>query len=152
MVGSASGQTVSNLVLRPGDTNWTSQQDHQFMMQQLGITRLRPGPSGRAGATNEANYDESKANPFHDIPELLTLKNGRKVGSAESWWKERRPEIVEDFEREVFGRIPTNIPKVTWTVVSNVADGLVGNIPAKGKQLIGRVDNSSCPESVWKSE
>ena len=131
---------------RPGSTNWTAAHDHKNMMEQLGITRLRPGPSGRRGATNEANYDESKANPFPNLPELLTLKNGRKVTSAEMWWKQRRPEIVEDFEREVYGRVPANVPKVTWSVISNISNGLVGTIPANGKQLIGKVDNSASPE------
>src|SRR5262252_7295671 len=37
--------------------NWTAQQDHKNMMEQLGITRLRPGPSGQSGQTNSANYD-----------------------------------------------------------------------------------------------
>src|SRR5688572_24159625 len=46
-----------------GDTNWTAARDHKHMMEQLGIKRLRPGPSGRRGATNEANYDPAKANP-----------------------------------------------------------------------------------------
>src|SRR5687768_12785435 len=106
-------------------TNWTTALDHRNMMEQLGINRLRPGPSGRAGATNSANYDPAKANPFPDLPDPLTLKDGRKVTTAEMWWKERRPEIVEEFEREVFGRAPRNVPKVTWTVVSNITDGLV---------------------------
>jgi len=133
---------------KPGSTNWTAAVDHKNMMQQLGITRLRPGPSGRRGATNEANYDESKANPFPNLPELLTLKNGEKVTSATAWWKQRRPEIVEEFEREVYGRVPSDVPKVTWTTVSNISNGLVGEIPANGKQMIGRVDNSECPEST----
>ena len=115
------------------------------MMEQLGITRLRPGPSGQPGATNSANYDPAKANPFPELPALLTLKNGQKVTTAEMWWKQRRPEIVEDFEREVIGRVPKNTPKVTWTVVSNVTDGLVGRLAAKGKRLVGHVDNSACP-------
>ena len=93
------------------------------MMEQLGIIRLRPGPSGQPGATNSANYDPAKANPFPDLPDVLTLKNGQKVTTAEMWWKQRRPEIVEDFEREVIGRVPKNVPKVTWTVVSNVTGG-----------------------------
>src|SRR5690348_10874576 len=128
-----------------GPLNWTAQQDHQNMMEQLGITKLRPGPSGRAGATNEANYDPAKANPFPDLPDPLTLKNGQKVTTAEMWWKQRRPEIVEDFEREVFGRVPKDVPKVTWTIVSNVSNGLVGKLSANGKQLVGHVDNSSYP-------
>ncbi len=65
------------------------------MMEQLGITRLRPGPNGQPGATNAANYDPDKANPFPDLPDVLTLNNGQKVTTAETWWKQRRPEIVE---------------------------------------------------------
>jgi hypothetical protein len=124
-------------------TNWTTAQDHKNMMERLGIKKLRPGPSGRAGATNAANYDPVKANPFPNLPDPLTLRDGRKVTTPEMWWKERRPEIVEDFEREVYGRVPTNTPKVTWTVVSNVTGGLVGKIHANGKQLLGEVDNSA---------
>ncbi len=126
--------------------NWTATQDHKNMMEQLGIRKLRPGPSGRAGATNEANYDPAKANPFPELPDPLTLKNGQKVTTPEIWWTRRRPEIVEDFEREIFGRIPPNVPKVTWTVISNVSNGLVGKLPANGKQLVGHVDNSSFPD------
>ncbi len=128
-----------------GPLTWTAQQDHKNMMEQLGITRLRPGPTAQSGKTNSANYDPGKANPFPDLPELLTLKNGQKVTSPEMWWKLRRPEIVEDFEREVFGRVPTNVPPVTWTVVSNVADGLVGSREASGRRLVGHVENSLCP-------
>src|SRR5688500_11888220 len=87
-------------------TNWTAREDHKNMMEQLGITKLRPGPSGRRGATNEANYDEAKANPFPNLPDPLTLKNGQKITTPDAWWKQRRPEIVEDFEREVYGRVP----------------------------------------------
>src|SRR5678815_4451900 len=125
--------------------SWTTQQDHKNMMEQLGIKSLRPGPSGRPDAPNSANYDPAKANPFPDLPDALTLKNGQKVTTADMWWKQRRPEIVEDFEREVIGRVPKDVPKVMWTVTSSVKDGLVGDLPANGKQLIGHVDNSEFP-------
>jgi len=115
------------------------------MMEQLGITRLRPGPSGRAGATNAANYDTATANPFPDLPEPLTLRNGRKVTTAEMWRKQRRSEIVEDFEREVVGRVPKHVPKVTWTISTQASDRVVGKIPVFARQLVGRVDNSGCP-------
>jgi hypothetical protein len=68
------------------------------------------------------------------------------VTTPEIWWKQRRPEIVEDFEREIYGRVPKNVPAVTWTVVSNITDGLVGKLSASGKQLVGHVDNSAYPE------
>ncbi len=114
------------------------------MMDQLGIKALRPGPSGNENAPNHANYDESKANPFPDLPDAFTLKNGKKVTAAEMWWKQRRPEIVEDFEREVLGRVPKDVPKVTWTV-TNTETALIASQSVIKQQLIGHVDNSSYP-------
>ena len=52
--------------LRP--VTFTAEQDHQNMMDQLGIKALRPGPSGNEEAPNHANYDESKANHFRICP------------------------------------------------------------------------------------
>src|SRR4051812_32501638 len=85
----------------PIPKTWTSQEDHQNMREQLGITNLRPGPSGNEQAPNHANYDETLANPYPDLPDPLTLKNGKKVTSRDVWERQRRPEIVEDFDREV---------------------------------------------------
>jgi len=120
-------------------------EDHQNMMAQLGIRKLRPGPSGNENDPNHANYDEAQANPYPNLPEVLTLKNGRKVTSARMWNEQRRPEIVEEFDREVLGRVPKNVPKVTWTV-TETAEGKVGPYPVIGKRLVGHVDNSSFPE------
>jgi hypothetical protein len=107
---------------------------------------LRPGRNGNANATNNpANYDEAKANPFPDWPDPLKLNHGQKVSTAEMWWKQRRPEIVEDFEREVIGRVPKNVPQVTWTITTQATDRVVGEFPVIAKQLNGRVDNSACP-------
>ena len=124
--------------------NWTAEQDHRNMMEQLGIRALRPGPSGKESDANHANYDERLANPFPNYPEVLRLKNGTRVATADMWWEERRPEIVEDFEREVLGRIPPNVPKVQWNVTRTVNDK-VGPYPVVAKELTGEVDNSSTP-------
>ncbi|MEP6637103.1 MAG: acetylxylan esterase, partial [Acidobacteriota bacterium] len=129
----------------PAPVSWTAQEDHQNMMDQLGIRKLRPGPSGRAGAPNSANYDRAKANPFPDLPDPLVLQNGEKVTTAQMWWEKRRPEIVEEFEREVIGRVPKNVPKVTWCITTEATDRVVGEIPVVAKQLVGHVDNSGCP-------
>src|SRR5215813_1107710 len=120
-------------------------EDHQNMMAQLGIRTLRPGPSGNESDPNHANYDEATANPYPDLPEVLTLKNGKKVTSARIWKEQRRPEILEDFDREVLGRVPKNVPKVTWSVVKT-QEGKVGEYSVIGMQLVGHVDNSSFPE------
>ena len=128
----------------PQPLDWTREQDHQNMQQQLGITQLRPGPSGQNDAPNPANYDESTANRFPDWPDLLTLDNGDPVTGAEDWWSRRRPEIVEAFEREVVGRIPDNVPDVSWSIVET-ASGTVAGQAVVGRQLVGRVDNSAYP-------
>jgi hypothetical protein len=120
-------------------------EDHKNMMEQLGITKLRPGPSGNESAPNHANYDEALANPYPNLPEVLTLANGKKVTKADVWWKQRRPEIVELFDREVVGRVPKNVPKVTWRV-NRTERFDVGGRPVEGKELIGAVDNSAFPD------
>lgn len=125
--------------------NFTAEQDHRNMMEQLGIKTLRPGASGDETAPNSANYDEALANPYPNLPDLLTLKDGRKVTSAEMWWKERRPEIVEDMDREMYGRVPKHVPEITWTV--KVTDKeFVNRTPVIAKRIIGHVDNSSYPD------
>jgi len=113
------------------------------MMEQLGIKALRPGPSGNEADANHANYDESKANPFPNLPDVLTLKSGTKVKTREQWAR-RRAEIVEDFEREVFGRVPKNVPKVEWKVVGTDT-GTLNGVRVNARQLVGHVDNSSFP-------
>jgi len=123
---------------------WTAEQDHDDMQRQLGITALRPGPSGRADAPNPANYDESTANPYPEWPALLTSSDGRRITTAAQWWNERRPEIVEAFEREVVGRVPARVPSVRWSVVESATAMLAGR-PVEGQRLVGRVDNAAYP-------
>jgi hypothetical protein len=125
--------------------NWTAAEDHQNMMDQLGIKALRPGPSGNEAAPNHANYDPETANPYPNLPDVLTLKNGKKITTPALWWNQRRPEIVEDFSREVLGRVPANVPKVNWEVVKT-AEAKLGGHAVIGKQLLGHVDNSSDPD------
>lgn len=119
--------------------------DYVQMLGQLGVQQsaLRPGPSGNPEAPNAANRFEDKVNRY-TLPDPLVLNNGKKVKTAKTWWEKRRPEIVEDFEREIYGRLPANIPSVNWQVVA-VYDTMVGNFPIKEKILRGVVDNSSYP-------
>jgi hypothetical protein len=122
----------------------TAEEDHQGLMKLLHIDSLRPGPSGNPKAPNAANVDESKATQYKSLPDPLTLNNGKKVTSAEIWWTKRRPEIIEDFDREIYGRMPKNTPSVKWELLSSKND-TVGGIPVIEKKLSGHVDNSSYP-------
>ena len=114
------------------------------MMDQLGIKRLRPGPSGNEKAPDHANYDESKANPYPLLPNPLRLNNGREVKSTKDWNDTRRPQIVEAFEEHVYGKIPAQIPAVHWSVAAIDKENIGGH-PVIAKDLIGQVDNLSYP-------
>jgi len=122
-----------------------AEKDHQHMMDLLGIKELRPGASHDPQSAYAVNYDESKAKVYIGLPDPLRLKNGKPVTSASDWWAKRRPEIVEDFDREILGRVPASLPKVTWEVVST-AEEKVGDIPVVTKRLTGHVDNSAYPK------
>src|SRR5213594_776640 len=132
-------------VTQPNTNTWTAQQDHRKMMELLQITSLRRGADGRnPQATNAANYDESKANPYPNLPDPLILKGGQKVTTTATWWNQRRAEIVEDFDREIYGRVPKEAPVVKWEVTKTTRE-TNGTIPTITKQLVGHVDNSSYP-------
>jgi hypothetical protein len=142
LAASAVASSQSSAV--PPPVALTAEQDHQNMMDQLGIKALRPGPSGDEKAPNHANYDESRANPFPNLPDPLTMQDGRQVATPEMWWTSRRPELLELFSKYVYGRVPNLLPRVTWTVTA-VDRELIGFTPVIARDLIGEVDNSSDP-------
>jgi hypothetical protein len=123
---------------------FTDDQDHQNMMDQLGVKALRPGSSGNEKSPNYANYDEAKANPYPDIPDPLTMNDGTKVTTPGMWRNQRRPEIAGMFEKYIYGRVPENLPRVKWTVTA-IDHERIGFIPVIAKDLVGEVDNSSYP-------
>ena len=138
MCGIASAQSSAPPV------TFTAEQDHQNMMDQLGIKALRPGPSGNESAPNHANYDESRANPHSNIPDPLIMNDGQKVTTPEMWWNKRRPEIVEMFSKYVYGRVPNNVPNVKWQV-NTLDHEMIGFTPVIAKDVEGVVDNSTYP-------
>ncbi len=121
-----------------------SQADHRLMMEKLGLVSLRPGPSGNPAAPNAANSDESKATPYSNLPDPLVFDNGSPVTNEKDWEK-RSEELKAHFAREIYGRMPENIPNVTWKIIEE-KDSLFGEVNARFKKLIGHVDNSSYPD------
>ena len=124
---------------------FTTAQDHQNMLDQLGIRRLRPGRNASEKAPNAANYDEAIANPYPNLPDVMKLASGERVTLPTQWWNSRRPEIVELLEREVYGRVPSNVPSVKWEV-RETREIDAGGKRAIQKHIIGVVDNAACPE------
>ena len=140
----AQKDTIVNGKKYPLPVHMTAQQAHQRMMDLLGIKSLRPGPSGDPKAPNAANADESKAKTYTSLPDPLLMPNGRRVTTPEMWWKKRRPEIVEAFNKEIYGRVPDQVPGVNWILEDSLQE-MNGDYKVITKKLTGHVDNSSYP-------
>lgn len=143
MPGLLQGQQAAPAAYAPV-VHLTAEQDHQRMMDLLAMKTIRRGREGNPASAFYANYDESKANSYPELPDSLVLANGKRVATAAVWWSTRRPQIVELFDREIYGRAPLRTPKVTWTVTSTERT-TVGNVAVIARSLTGHVDNSAYP-------
>jgi hypothetical protein len=130
----------------PPPVQLSAAEDHRRLLELLKISELRRGADGRnPQASNAANYDEAKATPSAELPDPLRTNRGRKVSSAKQWRTVRRPEILEHFDREVYGRVPAGVPAVRWEVTASALETEAG-IAVLKKTLRGRVDNSGYPQ------
>mgnify|MGYP005812682047 CR=1 FL=1 len=118
--------------------------DYAEMQAGLGIVAMQPGPSGNPTAANAANNDEARANPFADIPPLMVRTDGTPVRTARDW-AGRRSELIEAFAREMYGRVPRDVPRVTWRERRRVSMIVAGR-PVVGRELVGEVDNRRAPQ------
>jgi len=130
---------------QPGPISLTAQQDHQRLLQLLGISSLRRGPDGDPKSPNAANFDEAKVPATITLPDLLVLASGQPVRTEQQWLRQRRPELVELFDREIYGRMPPHTPSVRWELLSTETE-IRGTVPTVRKKLAGHVDNSSYPQ------
>ena len=113
-------------------------------LKLLGISGMQsPATAYDIGKPGNANYDETTANPYPRLPDVLTMNDGSRVSTAAQWQK-RRAEIKAVFDENVYGKYPAHIPAVTWNVDS-VETMTVQGIPAIVKHVTGHVDNSSYP-------
>jgi len=60
------------------------------------------------------------------------------------WHLQRRPQLIEAFDREVYGRVPTSVPHVRWEV-TDVTHEKIGAQRALVKHLRGHVNDSAFP-------
>ena len=134
------GQAVPNAE----EIRRASEADHRAMLKLLHIDSLRRGPSGNPSAPDAANTDEARANPYTSLPDPLVMNDGRRVQTAKVWRERRRPELLADFDRTMYGVVPPHVPKVRWELRETTHD-TIGGIRAITKRLIGRVDHSGYP-------
>ncbi len=89
-------------------------------------TFLIGGPSTKAwGQPSEANYDESRV-PSYQLPDPLVTAAGMRVTTAQQWWQLRRPEVLQLFEREMYGKAPGRPNNLRWQVTEQSEDALAG--------------------------
>lgn len=91
-----------------------------------------------------SNYDESKVRPY-TLPDPLVLSNGKPVRDASTWFKQRRPEILRAYEKEIYGHIPARTPKVAWKPTGSDPNARDGT--AVMRRLVGTVgDRPDAPQ------
>ena len=71
------------------------------------------------------NYDETKVPPY-TLPNALVLNDGTPVRDAATWRAKRRPELLEIFAREVYGRTPGGRPEKMHAKVTSVDRAALG--------------------------
>lgn len=92
------------------------------------LRTLAPAVSGSLllAVTCQANNDdEAKVGPY-TLPDPLVCNDGTPVTNAATWFGKRRPEILEAYRANIFGRSPeadTNTTFNVWEVSSNALDG-----------------------------
>lgn len=96
------------------------------------------------------NYDESKVGSL-TLPDPLLTQAGRRVATAEVWWRERRPEILQLFSDEVYGRAPAPPRPITWkvTAVDRQAFGGLATRKRVTVYLLGRDDGPTMDLLVY---
>lgn len=75
---------------------------------------------------SSANYDEAKV-PEYILPELLRSTDGKAVKTADEWNSIRRPEILELYRSQVFGKAPPAPESISFRldrVYENCLNGL----------------------------
>src|SRR5687768_4388799 len=89
-----------------------------FPLPLLACSVFAATPAAPVAPKFVPNYDESKV-PSYTLPNPLVLNNGTPVRDAATWRTKRRPELLEIFAREVYGRTPAvRTEKMHWAVTS----------------------------------
>ena len=96
----------------------------------------RGNPLRRAPTGHVSNYDEEKVGNY-TLPDPLVLQNGKPVRDADTWFKQRRPELLGLYQNEIYGRVPERAPKVRFEIIETETNALNGT--ALRKEIIGHL-------------
>ena len=71
------------------------------------------------------NYEESKVKKF-TVPDPLVSKNGKRVATPEEWSRNRRAEILTDFQNLMYGHTPNLPTRLRSKIIATKRDALDG--------------------------
>lgn len=91
----------------------------------------------------EFNYDESKV-PSYMLPDALTTLKGKKVQTVKQWEKVRRPELLDLFETEMFGKMPSRPADLHFKVLTEDKNALNGAATRKEVAMYFDKEESLC--------
>jgi hypothetical protein len=83
---------------------------------------------------SEFNYREEKISPY-SLPDIFSSNTGTKITTTDQWTRNRRPEIIEMFRKNVYGRIPDTKYRKKFNVVSLDAQALGGTATKKDVEI-----------------
>jgi (4-O-methyl)-D-glucuronate---lignin esterase len=95
------------------------------LMLQAQTPPPTPKPSPEDVAGIPVNYDEAKVGAY-SLPDPLKLENGKLVHDVRTWYSKRRPEIVEMFETQQYGRAPGRPADESFEIVDAGTPALNG--------------------------
>jgi hypothetical protein len=82
-------------------------------------------PATRPTTRRVENHDEGRA-WYKVLPNPLILQNGQPVRDAQTWYSQRRPEILRMFESQIYGRAPGHPADESFEVFENNPNALDG--------------------------
>ena len=89
----------------------------------LGMLVMAAGTS--TAAPPKTHTDEAKV-PKYTLPDPLKFADGQPVATAEEWIGKRRPQILDTFTQQVYGKAPPAPGKVRYEVISRKEKALNG--------------------------
>ena len=118
---------LPHLVPREGTVNWYDEAGNVHV---------------RSGWGRWSNYDEAQAGGWPVALDPLVTVSGDRITTARDWWAVRRPEIVESFLAELYGRVPEATPAIAFETVGSDSVTAGG---VRVRQVVGRVADARYP-------
>jgi len=102
----------------------------QLRVVCVGVLALAGVAAAQPGKPRPPNHDEAKV-PAYQLPDPLVCVDGTRISDAAGWRDKRRPEVLETFITQMYGRVPRIDTPPTFDVVSVDRNALGGRATRK---------------------